>query len=95
MTTGAALLCAAAAAADNATHTIVATVLNDKYAPLFELWHPRFAAAKRGCHNSKRGTYLAFRTVATIVWVALSAAAAQSRAAPVVIRMPLPIATAS
>ena len=45
MTTGAALLCAAAAAADNATHTIVATVLNDKYAPLFELWHPRFAAA--------------------------------------------------
>ena len=43
MTTGAALLWAAAA--DNATHTIVATVLNDKYAPLFELWHPRFAAA--------------------------------------------------
>ena len=41
----AALLCAAAAAADNATHTIVATVLNDKYAPLFELWHPHFAAA--------------------------------------------------
>jgi hypothetical protein len=44
MTTGAALLCAAAAAADNATHTIVATVLNAKYAPLFELWQPRFAA---------------------------------------------------
>ena len=42
--TGAALLWAAAAA-DNATHTLVATVLNDKYAPLFELWHPRFAAA--------------------------------------------------
>ena len=48
----AALLCAAAAAADNAapapdnaTHTIVATVLNGKYVPLFELWHPRFAAA--------------------------------------------------
>ena len=41
----AALLCAAAAAADNATHTIVATVLNAKYVPLFELWHPRFAAA--------------------------------------------------
>ena len=39
----AALLCAAAA--DNATHTIVATVLNAKYVPLFELWHPRFAAA--------------------------------------------------
>ena len=34
---GAALLCAAAAAADNATHTIVATVLNAKYVPLFEL----------------------------------------------------------
>ena len=34
-----------AAAADNATHTIVATVLNAKYVPLFELWHPRFAAA--------------------------------------------------
>jgi hypothetical protein len=45
MTTGAALLCVAAAAADNATHAVVATVLNDKYAPLFELWHPRFAAA--------------------------------------------------
>ena len=30
--TGGALLCVAAAAADNATHTIVATVLNDKYA---------------------------------------------------------------
>ena len=43
--TGAALLCVAAAAADNATHTIVATVLNAKYVPLFELWHPRFAAA--------------------------------------------------
>ena len=43
--TGAALLCAAATAADNATHTIVATVLNAKYVPLFELWHPRFAAA--------------------------------------------------
>ena len=48
----AALLCAAAAAADNAapapdnaTHAIVATVLNAKYVPLFELWHPRFAAA--------------------------------------------------
>jgi hypothetical protein len=48
----AALLCAAFAAAgsatpatDNATHTIVATVLNAKYVPLFELWHPRFAAA--------------------------------------------------
>ena len=42
---GGALLWAAAAAADNATHTLVATVLNDKYAPLFELWQPRFAAA--------------------------------------------------
>ena len=41
--TGAALLWAAAA--DNATHAIVATVLNAKYVPLFELWHPRFAAA--------------------------------------------------
>ena len=41
--TGATLLCAAAA--DNATHTLVATVLNEKYVPLFELWHPRFAAA--------------------------------------------------
>ena len=41
----AALLWAAAVAADNATHTIVATVLNAKYVPLFELWHPRFAAA--------------------------------------------------
>ena len=40
----AALLCAAAAA-DNATHTIVATVLNAKYVPLFELWHPLYAAA--------------------------------------------------
>ena len=45
MTTGAALLCVAAAAADNATHAVVATVLNAKYAPLFELWQPRFAAA--------------------------------------------------
>ena len=41
----AALLCAAAVAADNATHAVVATVLNEKYVPLFELWHPRFAAA--------------------------------------------------
>ena len=41
----AALLWAAAAAADNATHTLVATVLNGKYVPLFELWQPRFAAA--------------------------------------------------
>jgi len=39
----AALLCAAAA--DNATHTVVATVLNEKYVPLFELWHPLYAAA--------------------------------------------------
>ena len=43
MVTGAALLWAAAA--DNATHALVATVLNAKYVPLFELWHPRFAAA--------------------------------------------------
>jgi len=38
-------LVAAVAAADNATHTVIATVLNERYVPLFELWHPHFAAA--------------------------------------------------
>ena len=41
----AALLVTAVAAADNTTHTVVATVLNERYIPLFELWHPYYSAA--------------------------------------------------